>query len=1704
MKHTEHAIARVEFETVLERRERVRSVQDRISRFANRVLQEVLTEGLSRFDGSRRTSVFRRVELDLGEISLEHLELDLEEGITRQLRAWAMRKAPWPHPEESGMRALLGSGSPQEAGFEPASESWQRGEGESPSWLPPEDTGGGVLDIAGDIIGGIAGSGNDANRNPEQRAEDQQRWWMTLRNRSALRARLAAKLVPQQRTAVLEAWMPGHSAAVLEFATLLSRLHIDLSLVPVGRATFESQLWRCILDEAADYRLASFSLSAFFRRVVARLAHYHSLPYGDMASQIAAEWKRRPESTVPSRVLFPILDAFSIFEECDARDRSGETAAAFPDAALRNEFREAATAASSAPEPWARFDRSAPGSLGNLARFLEWGVLPWSGPSARGESVESEMLSSLASAADQVCAMVRSLGEMAPVRKRIAVQFSETVVERLIGELDPVNATWMLQCTKQLRMLNRQKPLFAIEDRAFGQLLSELTLEYLSERHWHALDEVSFLRFLLRRLAYRQKVGYEVLLADLALRRSPDSSQSHPAGEIDPQSRLSATIVTLLDTDLLGIRNRLAHAPRFAVRTEFRHLYCDLDVLAYWIRWRKLPEWSVDDRPRDVVESLEPLLDLLPPDCASEARIGEDRSSSEDLPVEIQPRAVENLTPALQIERWLLFGLWPAEIEAPEDLSLHRWLQNQSDADWLHGLERCGAQDQVIRRMARLSPESVLRIAGLLSGPNAETVHDFLLALYAIGRPLEGSFPPPWQEHVNRYALAGLLKDAPEERRSSAFPLHLAHTTLLALSLSLQIPYERLLLLLRQECDGPSSLKSLCVSLADELERWQMPATSGLELDSGTAEAGEAGIDLAEIENSEIAKIYLLSGRLPADAASLSFAACQRIARRITGSELASIAEACGGAGQDGEILGRAERLLAPERFLQLKQLSSHQDRVQPEERAGGSATQRESQIERTGWKAQPEDEQTYGRPQSERWANPESGANPRPRYTEIKSSPIGRDGRSEEKERLLVRLDALAFFLRSGAIPWWGDEELSGPCGEWFEPLLKEAPEDFLRTLRSVASSPCAIERLLRYVPRERIAEVIHHAESGMDGMMVQYLQAGEELANDAGLTAAQRSSAAAAHWRSALELILDAHQPRRSFAGTLQYLSGRVSQQMSMTAGRYWESLASIAQVRAEDGSGQAALAGILLQLKKIDASGEAETGSSRDRFSAQDGSRTSPVDGNRLPPYSVPHVDGSAPQNEKAVAGASAPLHPSPGEEARNLFVAGTLDAPTMATHGDEAGLEPVLGDGSAPTKVHRRPLDETSAGATKNQDRAKGPDDRTEEQAPIVPDPNTEAGRLEYLLRFGALPESSPSGSLGKFMRSVAEGIGRNPEQYRKLIERSVRGALERRRMAKYFPAEALETVWKLLLPTDHAAAGLCMEELAEAACSASAANRREEFRLICCEELIEASMLASGKEWEISSYLSRALLRLSADHGLGTTEAVRDLRSRFSRQPEPLRTRLNKALERAERETARIPMRHRLPVPPSPIAPGTERRPPKQTSQLPAGEPFYIANAGAIILWPFLGRYFQTLGLMEKNAFRDALARSRAIYLVQYLVTGVAEAPEPALLLNKILCGTPPEQPMESPTTVSEEEVALSTQLLQGVIANWGKLGNTSIEALRESFLIREGRLLRNESDNSWALTVSVKGYDMLLDALPWRLSMIRLPWMQTLLNVKWR
>lgn len=167
-----------------------------------------------------------------------------------------------------------------------------------------------------------------------------------------------------------------------------------------------------------------------------------------------------------------------------------------------------------------------------------------------------------------------------------------------------------------------------------------------------------------------------------------------------------------------------------------------------------------------------------------------------------------------------------------------------------------------------------------------------------------------------------------------------------------------------------------------------------------------------------------------------------------------------------------------------------------------------------------------------------------------------------------------------------------------------------------------------------------------------------------------------------------------------------------------------------------------------------------------------------------------------------------------------------------------------------------------------------------------------------------------------------------------------------------------------------------------------------------------------------------------------------------------------------------------------------------------GEVIHVENAGMVIAAPYLERFFNRVHLTEKGAFKDREAAERAVHLLQFMVDASMETPEVSLVLNKILCGVKTGTPIARGIAMTEEEKTVVTGLIEGMIANWKQIGKTSVQGFRESFLQREGRLERNGED--WRLTVLPLPFDMLLDSIPWSFSMIKLPWMERLMYVKWR
>lgn len=162
------------------------------------------------------------------------------------------------------------------------------------------------------------------------------------------------------------------------------------------------------------------------------------------------------------------------------------------------------------------------------------------------------------------------------------------------------------------------------------------------------------------------------------------------------------------------------------------------------------------------------------------------------------------------------------------------------------------------------------------------------------------------------------------------------------------------------------------------------------------------------------------------------------------------------------------------------------------------------------------------------------------------------------------------------------------------------------------------------------------------------------------------------------------------------------------------------------------------------------------------------------------------------------------------------------------------------------------------------------------------------------------------------------------------------------------------------------------------------------------------------------------------------------------------------------------------------------------------EGIYIDHAGLVLLHPFLPQFFEALGVVAKNKL---LQPNRALCLLHFLATGQLIAPEYELILPKILCNMPLETPVESDVALTLAEQEEAAALLAAVIRNWDALGNTSPDGLRGTFLLRSGKVSLRGDD--WLLQVESKGFDILLDQLPWGISLIKLPWMEKMLWVEW-
>lgn len=165
---------------------------------------------------------------------------------------------------------------------------------------------------------------------------------------------------------------------------------------------------------------------------------------------------------------------------------------------------------------------------------------------------------------------------------------------------------------------------------------------------------------------------------------------------------------------------------------------------------------------------------------------------------------------------------------------------------------------------------------------------------------------------------------------------------------------------------------------------------------------------------------------------------------------------------------------------------------------------------------------------------------------------------------------------------------------------------------------------------------------------------------------------------------------------------------------------------------------------------------------------------------------------------------------------------------------------------------------------------------------------------------------------------------------------------------------------------------------------------------------------------------------------------------------------------------------------------------------------HIENAGLVLLSPFISPLFKRLSYIEEGQFVHIEKQIQAIFLLQHLLYPNEEKwAEYALPLNKLLTGFPlTEESLPASVEIPQHEAETCESLLTACGQQWEKMKNTSLQSLREAFLIRDGIL--EQKENGWHLTVEEKAYDLLLDTIPWSYTPIRFRWMEAPLFVKWR
>ncbi|MEC4678932.1 MAG: contractile injection system tape measure protein, partial [Nitrospirota bacterium] len=362
-------------------------------------------------------------------------------------------------------------------------------------------------------------------------------------------------------------------------------------------------------------------------------------------------------------------------------------------------------------------------------------------------------------------------------------------------------------------------------------------------------------------------------------------------------------------------------------------------------------------------------------------------------------------------------------------------------------------------------------------------------------------------------------------------------------------------------------------------------------------------------------------------------------------------------------------------------------------------------------------------------------------------------------------------------------------------------------------------------------------------------------------------------------------------------------------------------------------------------------------------------------------------------------------------------------------------------------------------------------------------------------------------LAQFLRTLETLVVAAPQDLSAFLKKGLEGRGFALRLVQLLPEPLLARLLLLLNPMAFEAILRCSDLIVSAACAKEIALSPGRMTRLKWQFIFQY-LFEEGRRFHVKTFVFLLSERLARDAYYSDLVAFRVL---LCRELESHHMTVMKDEVLVLVEILSQSDRVNSPHPPISKKNVSQKPSPEISSEAPSyfkeieaewDETIHLENAGLVIAAPYLERFLTLLDLTEGQAFKSPEAARRAVHLLQFLVNEQTDSPEYELVLNKILCGVKAGIPIEREIVITAHEIEAAEGLLQGMITNWKQIGKTSLQGFRESFLQREGVLHRKGDD--WELQVEAKGFDILLDYIPWSFSVVKLPWMQGVIHVKWR